>query len=55
MQKKYEVTIPYHPGPWYTGYTIAETAKEAIETVKKSAISQGFWGRAGKPTAEVVQ
>ena len=42
---KYEVTIPYTSGPWYTGYTEAENQVQAMSLVLMDAINAGFRGK----------
>lgn len=52
--KKYEVTIPFKSGPWYTGLAMAEDKLTAIRQVAAAAKAQGWTGcPSGK--AEVLE
>jgi len=42
---KYEVTIPYTSGPWYTGYAEAENPVHAMSLVLVDAVKAGFSGK----------
>ena len=55
MKRKFEVTLPFRPGPWYTGYTMAESKAEAISKVEYSARCEGFSGKRGLAKAVEVQ
>lgn len=49
MKRKYEVTLPFKPGPWYTGYALAENEAQAISMVEYTARCEGFTGSHKKP------
>lgn len=42
--KKYEVTIPFKCGPWYTGIAMAEDKLTAIRLVTNAAKARGWTG-----------
>jgi len=52
---KFEVTIPYTTGPWYTGYSTADNAVQAMSLVLMDAINAGFLGKHKKIQVKEVK
>lgn len=52
---KYEVTIPFTSGPWYTGYAEADNAVGAMSLVMVAAINAGFRGKHRKIKVKEVK
>lgn len=55
MKRKFEITLPFRTGPWYTGYALAENKAQAISIVEYSAKCEGFRGKRGLAKAVEVQ
>jgi len=55
MQRKFEVTIPFATGPYYTGYALANSKQSAISLVWQDAIKNGWKGKPGRATVLEVQ
>lgn len=53
--KKYEVTIPFNPGPWYSVEVEAENKIIAIGKAIHHAATFGFAGKRGNATATEVK
>ena len=55
MKRKFEITLPFRKGPWYTGYALAENKAQAISIVEYSAKCEGFSGKRGLAQAVEVK
>lgn len=55
MKTKFEVTLPFKRGPWYTGYALAESRAQAISIVEHTAKCEGFCGKRGLAKATEVK
>lgn len=50
---RYEVTIPFKPGPWYSVEVEAESKESAVSLATISAAQDGFTGKRGN--AKVIK
>lgn len=55
MATKYEVTIPYRDGMWYSAEAIANSKSAAVNWVMSQAKQFGFSGKHNKPFAVEVK
>ena len=53
--KRYEITIPFKPGPWYSVEVEAENKIVAISRAIINAAQNGFTGKRGNATAVEVK
>lgn len=53
--KRYEVTIPIKPAPWFSGYAEAPDKQTAIRIVSNFARANGFNGKFGRAEAIEVK
>lgn len=51
MTRRYEVTIPFKPGPWYSVEVEADDKASAIVKAVDHARLFGFTGKRGRATA----